>query len=211
MINEERRRGQIPLFVFAASTTKKRRYLDEQIFESWSRTFQVRRSDQIQPLSCCSTSEFLSFQYSVRGRHKWTIDDFTRRATSTEVGDSITSPIFAVEVKENHEILVRQSAFLTRPSECLNENESFQVLNFQLEVFPNGEEGEDNSDYVAVFLTSKRQVPTKPIEKYCIVLSQRITYSSFSTLTSFRPSWTSSTTFQCSNQTEHFSVELETL
>jgi len=41
-----------------------------------------------------------------------------------------------VEVKENNEIL---------------------VLNFQLEVFPNGEEGEDNSDYVAVFLTSKRQ------------------------------------------------------
>ena len=28
---------------------------------------------------------------------------------------------------------------------------------FQLEVFPNGEEGEDNSDYVAVFLTSRRQ------------------------------------------------------
>ena len=27
----------------------------------------------------------------------------------------------------------------------------------QLEVFPNGEEGEDNSDYVAVFLTSRRQ------------------------------------------------------
>ena len=25
----------------------------------------------------------------------------------------------------------------------------------QLEVFPNGEEGEDNSDYVAVFLTSR--------------------------------------------------------
>lgn len=32
-----------------------------------------------------------------------------------------------------------------------------QDLNFQLEVFPNGEEGEDNSDYVAVFLTSRRQ------------------------------------------------------
>ena len=32
-----------------------------------------------------------------------------------------------------------------------------QNLAFQLEVFPNGEEGEDNSDYVAVFLTSRRQ------------------------------------------------------
>ena len=47
-----------------------------------------------------------------------------------------------------------------------NTNKFFQVeayggetqdLNFQLEVFPNGEEGEDNSDYVAVFLTSRRQ------------------------------------------------------
>ena len=32
-----------------------------------------------------------------------------------------------------------------------------QELMFQLEVFPNGEEGEDNCDYVAVFLTSRKQ------------------------------------------------------
>ena len=76
-------------------------------------------------------------QYKVKGRHLWTIDDFMRRASSTEVGDSLCSPVFAVQVE----------GFDGEP----------QNLTFQLEVFPNGEEGEDNSEYVAVFLTSRRQ------------------------------------------------------
>ena len=87
----------------------------EYICESWSRTE----------------------QYKVKGRHKWTIDDFLRRAHSTEVGDSLCSPVFSVTVE--------------------GFDGEIQNLTFQLEVFPNGEEGEDNSDYVAVFLTSRRQ------------------------------------------------------
>lgn len=67
----------------------------------------------------------------------WTIDDFMRRASSTEVGDSLCSPVFSVAVE--------------------GFDGETQNLTFQLEVFPNGEEGEDNSDYVAVFLTSRRQ------------------------------------------------------
>ena len=35
----------------------------------------------------------------VKGRHLWTIDDFMRRAASTEVGDSLCSPVFAVAVE----------------------------------------------------------------------------------------------------------------
>lgn len=76
-------------------------------------------------------------QYKVKGRHRWTIDNFLRRASCTEVGDSLCSPVFSVPVE----------AFAGE----------VQDLAFQLEVFPNGEEGEDNSDYVAVFLTSRRQ------------------------------------------------------
>ncbi len=76
-------------------------------------------------------------QYKVKGRHQWTIDDFLRRANCTEVGDSLCSPIFGVPVE--------------------TQQGKTQELMFQLEVFPNGEEGEDNSDYVAVFLTSRRQ------------------------------------------------------
>eukprot|EP00095_Tigriopus_kingsejongensis_P006020 snap_masked-scaffold671_size114370-processed-gene-0.10 protein:Tk06020 transcript:snap_masked-scaffold671_size114370-processed-gene-0.10-mRNA-1 annotation:"protein roadkill isoform x4" len=76
-------------------------------------------------------------QYKVKGRHMWTIDDFMRRASSTEVGDSLCSPVFSVAVE--------------------GFDGEIQNLTFQLEVFPNGEEGEDNSDYVAVFLTSRRQ------------------------------------------------------
>lgn len=87
----------------------------EVVCESWSRTE----------------------QYKVKGRHLWTIDDFMRRASSTEVGDSLCSPVFSVTV----------DGF----------DGEVQNLTFQLEVFPNGEEGEDNSDYVAVFLTSRRQ------------------------------------------------------
>ncbi len=87
----------------------------EYVCESWSRTE----------------------QYKVKGRHLWTIDDFMRRAASTEVGDSLCSPVFAVAVE--------------------GFDGETQNLPFQLEVFPNGEEGEDNSDYVAVFLTSRRQ------------------------------------------------------
>lgn len=87
----------------------------ENICESWSKTE----------------------QYKVRGRHMWTIDDFMRRAGSTEVGDSLCSPVFSVTVEGT--------------------DGEAQNLTFQLEVFPNGEEGEDNSDYVAVFLTSRRQ------------------------------------------------------
>ncbi len=87
----------------------------EVVCESWSRTE----------------------QYKVKGRHLWTIDDFMRRAASTEVGDSLCSPVFSVEVE--------------------GFDGDKQNLPFQLEVFPNGEEGEDNSDYVAVFLTSRRQ------------------------------------------------------
>lgn len=88
----------------------------EAIAESWSRTE----------------------QYKVRGRHQWTIDDFLRRASCTEVGDSLCSPVFSVPVVETL-------------------GGKRQDLTFQLEVFPNGEEGEDNCDYVAVFLTSRRQ------------------------------------------------------
>ncbi len=87
----------------------------EYVCESWSRTE----------------------QYKVKGRHLWTIDDFMRRAASTEVGDSLCSPVFSVAVE--------------------GFDGETQDLTFQLEVFPNGEEGEDNSDYVAVFLTSRRQ------------------------------------------------------
>lgn len=76
-------------------------------------------------------------QYKVRGRHRWSIDNFLRRASCTEVGDSLCSPVFVVPVEAY--------------------GGDVQDLAFQLEVFPNGEEGEDNSDYVAVFLTSRRQ------------------------------------------------------
>ena len=60
----------------------------------------------------------------VKGRHRWTIDNFLRRASCTEVGDSLCSPVFSVPVE----------AFAGE----------VQDLAFQLEVFPNGEEGEDN-------------------------------------------------------------------
>ena len=86
------------------------------ILESWSRTE----------------------QYTVKGRHQWTIDNFLHRAQFTEVGDSLCSPIFGVPVD-----------VIGSPKP--------QELMFQLEVFPNGEEGEDNCDYVAVFLTSRKQ------------------------------------------------------
>lgn len=76
--------------------------------------------------------------YTVKGRHQWTIDGFLHRAQFTEVGDSLCSPIFGVPV---------EAIGSPKPTELL----------FQLEVFPNGEEGEDNCDYVAVFLTSREQ------------------------------------------------------
>ena len=58
-------------------------------------------------------------QYTVKGRHQWTIDNFLHRAQFTEVGDSLCSPIFGVPV----------DVFGTaKPQELL----------FQLEVFPNG-------------------------------------------------------------------------
>ena len=38
-------------------------------------------------------------QYKVKGRHLWTIDDFMRRAQSTEVGESLCSPVFTVTVE----------------------------------------------------------------------------------------------------------------
>ena len=38
-------------------------------------------------------------QYKVKGRHLWTIDDFMRRASSTEVGESLCSPVFTVTVE----------------------------------------------------------------------------------------------------------------
>jgi len=88
---------------------------NEPIAESWSKTE----------------------QYKVKGRHRWTIDNFVRRASCTEVGDSLCSPVFYIPI--------------------LAYSGEVQNLAFQLEVFPNGEEGEDNSDYVAVFLTSRRQ------------------------------------------------------
>jgi len=77
-------------------------------------------------------------QYTVKGRHQWTIDNFLHRAQFTEVGDSLCSPIFGVPV---------DVVGSPKPQELM----------FQLEVFPNGEEGEDNCDYVAVFLTSRKQ------------------------------------------------------
>ena len=65
------------------------------------------------------------FQHlQVKGRHRWTIDNFLRRASCTEVGDSLCSPVFSVPVE----------AYVGE----------VQDLAFQLEVFPNGEEGEDN-------------------------------------------------------------------
>ena len=60
-------------------------------------------------------------QYTVKGRHQWTIDNFLHRAQFTEVGDSLCSPIFGVPV----EVIGSP-----KPSELL----------FQLEVFPNGEQ-----------------------------------------------------------------------
>lgn len=77
-------------------------------------------------------------QYTVKGRHQWTIDNFLHRAQFTEVGDSLCSPVFGVPV---------EVVGSPKPQELM----------FQLEVFPNGEEGEDNCDYVAVFLTSRKQ------------------------------------------------------
>ena len=38
-------------------------------------------------------------QYKVKGRHLWTIDDFMRRASSTEVGELFCSPVFTVTVE----------------------------------------------------------------------------------------------------------------
>ena len=96
------------------SSRKRKSDASEPISESWSRTE----------------------HYKVRGRHKWTINDFLRRAACAEVGDSLRSPVFSV------------------PAEAYGG--AAQDFN-QLEVFPNGEEGEDNNDYVAVFLTSRRQ------------------------------------------------------
>merc|ERR1719195_2349690 len=77
---------------------------NEPIAESWSKTE----------------------QYKVKGRHRWTIDNFVRRASCTEVGDSICSTVFYIPIKAY--------------------SGEVQNLAFQLEVFPNGEEGEDNSD-----------------------------------------------------------------
>ena len=50
---------------------------NEPIAESWSKTE----------------------QYKVKGRHRWTIDNFVRRASCTEVGDSLCSPVFYVPVE----------------------------------------------------------------------------------------------------------------
>ena len=58
-------------------------------------------------------------QYTVKGRHQWTIDNFLHRAQFTEVGDSLCSPIFRIPVDEFRS---------NKPQE----------LQFQLEVFPNG-------------------------------------------------------------------------
>ena len=56
-------------------------------------------------------------QYTVKGRHQWTIDNFLHRAQFTEVGDSLCSPIFRIPVDEFRS---------NKPQE----------LQFQLEVFP---------------------------------------------------------------------------
>ena len=71
-----------------------------------------------------SLNVFALILLKVKGRHRWTIDNFLRRASCTEVGDSLCSPVFSVPVE----------AFAGE----------VQDLAFQLEVFPNGEEGEDN-------------------------------------------------------------------
>lgn len=63
-------------------------------------------------------------QYTVKGRHQWTIDNFLHRAQFTEVGDSLCSPIFGVPVD-------------TANSSLSNANKPQELL-FQLEVFPNG-------------------------------------------------------------------------
>ena len=81
-----------------------------------------------------------------------------RRASCTEVGDSICSTVFYIPIKAY--------------------SGEVQNLAFQLEVFPNGEEGEDNSDYVAVFLTSRRQedLDVRSVQPYSgagIVLSSK--------------------------------------
>eukprot|EP00096_Caligus_rogercresseyi_P005752 TRINITY_DN21755_c0_g1_i1.p1 TRINITY_DN21755_c0_g1~~TRINITY_DN21755_c0_g1_i1.p1 ORF type:complete len:403 (-),score=125.20 TRINITY_DN21755_c0_g1_i1:181-1389(-) len=89
-------------------------------------------------------------QYKLRGRHYWTIVDFMRRAASTEVGNSLCSPVFSIPIAEDGE------ASPQNPPKTSPDSGDGSSLTFQLEVFPNGEEGEDNSDFVAVFLTSRK-------------------------------------------------------
>ena len=63
-------------------------------------------------------------QCKVRGLHFWTIDDFLHRASIMKEGESLLSSFFIVPVD----------------------------LSFQLKVFPKGEDGEGNTDYLSVYL-----------------------------------------------------------
>lgn len=70
--------GILPLSLSPVMSRKRKSCPEpESVCESWSKTE----------------------QYKVKGRHLWTIDDFMRRAQSTEVGDSLCSPVFAVTVE----------------------------------------------------------------------------------------------------------------
>ena len=97
-----------------------------------------------------------------------------RRAQNTEVGDSLCSPVFAIPVEGvdgetqnlTFQLEVRVTKFrpfFDQTWTSLSSQNSIQILPDSVtkcvifQVFPNGEEGEDNSDYVAVFLTSRRQ------------------------------------------------------
>ena len=72
-------REGLPVDIQSVKMSRKRKSCPEPevVCESWSKTE----------------------QYKVKGRHLWTIDDFMRRAQSTEVGESLCSPVFTVTVE----------------------------------------------------------------------------------------------------------------
>ena len=68
-------------------------------------------------------------QYKVKGRHLWTIDDFMRRASSTEVGESLCSPVFTVTV-EGFDNEPTGLTFQVRPFSCHMSVRSFLKVCF---------------------------------------------------------------------------------
>ena len=76
-------------------------------------------------------------QYTVKGRHQWTIDNFLHRAQFTEVGDSLCSPIFGVPVDvvgspKPQELMFQVHSALKLEKKCNFKSTKTHYLHFQI-------------------------------------------------------------------------------